>query len=87
MGKPGVTRGGQIVVVNDVGRIRPRAYSHHHKCYLEETGGQGPNKVKRIVTKLLKEVRTTDNGAPQGLFHELPHITWDNFFSGRGVPG
>jgi hypothetical protein len=27
MGKPGVTCGGQIIVVNDVGRIRPRAYT------------------------------------------------------------
>jgi hypothetical protein len=85
MGKPGVTRGVQIVVVNNVGRIRPRAYSHCHKCYPKETGGQGPNEVKCIVTKLSKEVRTTDNGDPQGLFRESPHITWDNFFSGKEV--
>jgi hypothetical protein len=85
IGKPGVTCGGQIVVVNDVGRIRPRAYSHRHKCYPEESSGQGPNKVKRIVTKLSKEVRMEDNGDTQGLFRQLPHITWDNFFSGEEV--
>jgi hypothetical protein len=85
MGKPGVTCGGQIVVVNDVGRIYPRAYIHCHKCYPKETVGQGPNEVKRIVTKLSKEVRTADNSVPQGLFRELPHIAWDNFFSGKEV--
>jgi hypothetical protein len=62
MGKPGVTRGGQIVIVNDVGRIRPRAYTHCHRCHEGERGVGGPNKVKRgLVTKLSTELWTLVN--------------------------
>jgi hypothetical protein len=58
MGKPGVTCGGQIVIVNDVGRIRPRAYTHRHRCHEGESSVGGPNKVKHLVTKLLTELWT-----------------------------
>jgi hypothetical protein len=51
----------------------------------ESVQGHTPNEVKRIVTKLSKEIRTADNGVPQGLFRESPHITWDNFFSSKEV--
>jgi hypothetical protein len=33
MRKPGITRGGQIVVISDVSRCQPRAYVHHHKLH------------------------------------------------------
>jgi hypothetical protein len=33
MGKPGITRGGQIVIISDVSRCRPRAYVHRHKLH------------------------------------------------------
>jgi hypothetical protein len=33
LGKPGVSKGGQTVVVSDVDRIRPRAYVHRHKMH------------------------------------------------------
>jgi hypothetical protein len=36
MGKPGITRGGQIVIISDVSRCRPRAYVHRHKLQLIE---------------------------------------------------
>jgi hypothetical protein len=83
MGKPGVTRSGQIVIVNDVGRIRPRAYTHHHRCHEGESGVGGRNEVKHLVTKLLKELWTVVN--PQGILREKPHITCDNFFSVMNV--
>jgi hypothetical protein len=83
MGKPGVTRGGQIVIVNDVGRIRPRAYTHRHRCHKGKSGVGGPDKVKSLVTKLSKELWTVVN--PQGILREKWHITWDNFFSGVNV--
>jgi hypothetical protein len=39
MGKPGITRGGQIVVISeDVSRCRPRAYVHQCKL-LKQPGG------------------------------------------------
>ena len=32
-GKPGVSKGGQIVMISDVNRMRPRAYMHRHKLH------------------------------------------------------
>jgi hypothetical protein len=31
LGKPGITKGGQTVIISDMDRLRPRAYIHHHK--------------------------------------------------------
>ena len=52
--KPGVTKGGQIVMVSDVNRIRPRAYMHWHKLHVKPPGWtrQGPLEVQRFLEKL-----------------------------------
>ena len=46
-GKPGITKGGQIVILSDVGSVRPHAYMHHHKLHEKPTGwtAMGPIEV------------------------------------------
>ena len=38
VGKPGVNKGGQTVIVSDVDRFRPRAYMHRHKLHMKPDG-------------------------------------------------
>ena len=87
LNKPGVTRGGQIVLVSDVDRIRPRAYVHRHK--LNErffpSGGWGPQEVKLILDQLEPLCHENNSYRPRALFRERPHITWDNYFSGDNI--
>lgn len=87
MGKPGVTRGGQIVIVLDSDRLRPRAYIHRHKCHNNEWSLQGPSEVKHIWLKLLPLTEGNENNPllPTPIFREKPHMTWDNFFSGEVI--
>jgi hypothetical protein len=80
MNKPGITRGGQIVVVSDVDRIRPRAYVHRHKLQPKLFTIQGQNEVRLICERLEPLI----NG-PKPIFREMPHMTWDNFFSGDNI--
>ena len=75
--KPGITRGAQIVLSIDVGRLRPRAYVHRHKKHHEYYKQRGPNEVRLIHEKLkkLQLILHTDH----------LHITADNFFSGDSI--
>jgi hypothetical protein len=84
LNKPGVTRGGQIVVVD---RIRPRAYLHHHKCHVKDFKYQGSNEVKHLLDHLDPLIIDMENlNAPGcGIFRSKPHITFDNFFSGKDI--
>jgi len=47
IGKPGISRGGQLVLISDAGMNRPRAYVHRHKCHVRPVGftKEGPNEV------------------------------------------
>ena len=58
MGKPGVLKGGQIVMVSDVNRMQPRAYLHRHKLHEKPTGwtASGPLEVCRIMEKVSRMV-------------------------------
>jgi hypothetical protein len=93
MGKPGVTRGGQIVLLSDVGRNRPRAYLHRHKihpAYPKTTGltQQGPAEVRRILEERilpLVEGFKKNRHLPRSIFPVKPHTTWDNYFSGDPI--
>ena len=83
--KPGVTRGMQTVMVFDVGRIRPRAYVHRHKCHPNPNHlPQGCNELMMCLNKLNKMVIGND-GNNKKIFKQKPHITWDNFFSGDTI--
>jgi hypothetical protein len=88
LNKPGITKGGQIVMISDVHRIRPRAYMHRHKLHTKPPGWtqQGPFEVKSLLETLngLVEGEPGDGGRQQ-IFKKKPHSTWDNFFSGDQV--
>jgi hypothetical protein len=85
LGKPGVCKGGQIVIVSDVHRCRPRAYVHRHKLHKRPKGFtmEGPNEVRMIVEKIRPLIagEVAEEGRRQ-IFSEKPHSTWDNYFSG-----
>eukprot|EP00957_Ditylum_brightwellii_P125388 9556787-Ditylum_brightwellii.AAC.1 len=53
MNKPGVSKGGQIVLVCDQEQICPCAYVHCHKMWDTPTGfTEGTNDKRMIVDKL-----------------------------------
>ena len=83
-GKPGITKGMQIVLTSDVDRIRPRAYIHRHKKHPVLFKKQGPNEIRVLYeTQLLPLCRPDNDLVGKALFNEKPHITMDNFFSGN----
>ena len=51
-------KGGQIVMISDVNRMRPRAYLHWHKLHEKPTGwtASGPLEVRRIMEKVSRMV-------------------------------
>ena len=86
--KPGNTFKMQTVLVSDVHRNRPRAYTHRHKVWAKPEGWtkEGPFEVKRIAEILGGMVI----GQPvqintRQIFSEKPHSTWDNYFSSDEV--
>jgi hypothetical protein len=88
MGKPGVTKGGQIVLVSDAYRNRPRAYLHRHKCHRPPIAGftrQGPMEVRMIMEDMKRLVTGEEADGRHQIFRETPHSTLDNFFSGDDI--
>jgi hypothetical protein len=86
------TKGGQTVLISDVHRIRPRAYTHRHKCWVQPEftkpwgKAQGPLEVVRIAELIMPMTDGfPDQPGVKKIFKETPHITWDNFFSGDHV--
>jgi hypothetical protein len=63
MGKPGVTKGGQIVMISDIHRMQPQAYIHRHKLHMKPTGwtAAGPLEVKTMMEKILLMVQGEEN--------------------------
>jgi hypothetical protein len=90
MNKPGVTFGMQTVIVSDVHRNRPRAYTHRHKLWekpaAEGWGKEGPCEVRRLIKMLeLMVLGEPQNPSVRQIFSEKPHLTCDNYFSGDEV--
>jgi hypothetical protein len=94
LGKPGILKAGQAVIISDLGCLCPRAYIHHHKKH-EKPGGwtkQGTFKVKRIIADVQRMVSGygdsdggEDNDTIMYLWDDLPHFTWDDYFSGDQI--
>jgi hypothetical protein len=86
-GKPGVSKGGQTVLITDCDRLRPRAYVHRHKMHEKPIGWnkQGPNEVRMIMEKINQMVVGEGTANVRKIFTEKPHSTWDNHFSGDHV--
>ena len=81
VGKPGVTRGGQVVILIDADRIRPHGCLHQHKLHPKEFTLPGPNEV-RLTWIGMKNLFKKNQHRPRGIFREKPHITCDNYFTG-----
>ena len=86
-GKPGVSKGGQTVIVSAVNRIRPYWYQHRHSDtprYGQGFTGEGPAEVRSCIDALEKWVAGRE-GNEKKIFAMAPHLTWDNYFSGVEV--
>ena len=86
VGKPGISKGGQTVLVSATNRIRPYWYQHRHKLNPKFDGmnQKGPCEVRSCIDALSRWVEGTP-GNEEKIFREPPHITWDNFFSGENI--
>lgn len=94
LGKPGVTRGAQIVLPMDTDWLKPRAHVHHHKLQNGAHSWQGPSEVRLICEKLEPMIATGAEeesidddkiNKPQPICSEAPHMTWDDHFSGDPI--
>ena len=84
VGKPGVSKGGQLVLVSDVSCCHPRAYVHRHKLHFRPDGYvEGPNEVRLLTENIIPQVRgETAASELRQIYVQKPHCTWDNYFSG-----
>jgi hypothetical protein len=86
MGKPGITRGGQIVIISDVSSCRPRGYIHRHKLHERPRGYvEGPNEVRMMVEQILPLIQGQVPDSRRQIWRSMPHMTWDNYFSGCNI--
>jgi hypothetical protein len=89
IGKPGICRGGQIVLYSDVDRMRPRAYLPRHKLHDYAYTQKGPSEVRMIYEQLELLMKPVESDVVRFrrpiIMNSKPHITWDNFFSGDDI--
>ena len=80
-----VPKGGQVVLVTDSGRVRPRAYIHRHKLHTLPTGftRQGCGELHYLLNKVSDMVIGTapSNSTSRKIFRMKPTTTVDNFFT------
>lgn len=81
-----VPKGGQVVIVMDSSRLRPRAILHRNKIYKElypeEKRGwtaNGPFEFKYLCDRIYEMVDGTD-GDQKKIFRTKPCVTADNYF-------
>ena len=89
-GKPGVTKGGQVVMVYDVNRKYPLAHFHRHSLQPRPSPftQQGPSEVYGLFNKLNPLVlgnEQDDDDKRRQIFSQPPHLVADNHFSGDAV--
>jgi hypothetical protein len=74
MGKPGMTRGGQTVIISDVSFTRPRAYMHRHKKHTMPSGWtkQGPFEAKSMIDELLLKVEDDSDDEDESKIFKSP---------------
>ena len=96
--KPGAPSGGQVTLVSDCDRLRPRAYIHRHKLHKRPKGvtSEGTNEVRLLwarIKPMVAGIEDDDDDSDEEnvnpllpsksiIFTEKPHITFDNYFSG-----
>jgi hypothetical protein len=74
MGKPGTTRGGQLVTIGDVSCTRPRAYTHRPNRHTK----QGTFEVKWTIDELLQKVEDDSDNEDETKIFKSPPITFDS---------
>lgn len=84
IGKPGVTKGGQITLVVDAQSGRVRAYTHRHKCHSKEEFPELTVEGNREIMRLVKKVEELMERS-NGIFSEKPCVTADNYFSSETI--
>jgi hypothetical protein len=90
LGKSGISKGGQTVIISDVDRLCPRGYVHRHKCHDYAYSQKAPSEVKMIYQQLELKKKPVDGNMPRWrrpvmILLRKPHITWDKFFSGDDI--
>ena len=75
------------MIVSDASHNRPQAYVHRHKLRKRLQGftKQGPCDVCMISEELLQLLCKIDSSNDDGIFSKIPHMTWDNYFSGDKI--
>ena len=84
IGKP-FNKGGQITIMMDVHRFRPRAYVHRHKLHVRPEGytREGPNEVRMLIEQVNMLIKSEAN--IDGIFRNAPHMTLDNYFVDKKI--
>ena len=90
VGKPGVTKGGQTFIVSSSDRVRPYFYQHRHnftpKWKREGFNAQGPCEICSTINNLEHCIQgRAPESTKKKIFKEPPHITADNYFSGKKI--
>jgi hypothetical protein len=82
MGKPGMTCGGQTVIISDMSCTHPRAYIHRHKKHTMPPGWtkQGPFEAKSMIDELLLKVEDKSDDEDESKIFNSPPTTFDNYF-------
>ena len=88
-------KGGQVVIITDVGRRRPRAFMHRHKLHERAFTREGPSELHDLGSKVLDMVIESDVASATNasntttytkkIFRKKPCITVDNYFINDGV--
>ena len=87
--KPGVSKGGQTLLVSATNRIRPYFYQHRHR-FTQKYGkplfdSEGPAEVRTCLNALENMIEGRGDEEKKKIFVSPPHLTFDNYFSGEEV--
>jgi hypothetical protein len=86
LGKPGIRKGGQTVIISNIDRIQPRFYIiHQHKMHKYPYPQKGPIEVRIIYENLEFLGNVPDIFSCPTILHAKLHMTWNNFFSGESI--
>ena len=84
-GKPGISKGSQILITIDVSRILSQFYVHCHKIHKRPPGfvTEGQNEARMLCENItLLIVGEEQQPGVNQIFKSKPHFTFDNYFSG-----
>ena len=87
VGKPGVSKGGQIAIISATNRVRPYWYQHRHRFtpkYGQGFTAEGPAEARSSIDFLETMIEGRE-GSAKKIFRKPFHTSWDNYFSGEQV--